>query len=103
MPIIFTAEALDDLAQIHQHIGRENSHAATRVAVQFVAACDRFEYLPERGSSGLVSGALELTVIWPHVIVHRVSVPDVEILRIWYNAQNHGALIEDLDHDHDQL
>ena len=103
MPVIFTAEALDDLAQIRQHIGRENSHEATRVAVQFVAACDRFEYRPERGSSGLVSGALELTVIWPYVIVYRVSVLNVEVLRIWYNTQNHGALIEDLDHDHDQL
>lgn len=88
MPVIFTAEALDDLAQIRQHIGRENPHAATRVAVQLVAACDRLEYLPERGRPGLVSGTRELTVIWPYVIVYRISASSVEILRVWHGAQD---------------
>ncbi|ABQ29186.1 type II toxin-antitoxin system RelE/ParE family toxin [Acidiphilium cryptum] len=88
MPVIFTAEALDDLAHIRQHIGRENPHAATRVAVQLVAACDRLEYLPERGRTGLVSGTRELTVIWPYVIVYRISASSVEILRVWHGAQD---------------
>ena len=88
MPVIFTAEALDDLAHIRQHIGRENPHAATRVAVQLVAACDRLEYLPERGRPGLVSGTRELTVIWPYVIVYRISASSVEILRVWHGAQD---------------
>ena len=88
MPVIFTAEALDDLTHIRQHIGRQNPHAATRVAVQLVAACDRLEYLPERGRPGLVSGTRELTVIWPYVIVYRISASSVEILRVWHGAQD---------------
>lgn len=93
MPVVFTAEALDDLAHIRQHIGRENPHAATRVAVQLVAACDRLEYLPERGRPGLVPGTRELTVIWPYVIVYRVAVSTVEILRVWHGAQDRGGVI----------
>jgi toxin ParE1/3/4 len=93
MPVVFTAEALDDLAHIRQHIGRENPHAATRVAVQLVAACDRLEYLPERGRPGLVPGTRELTVIWPYVIVYRVAVSTVEILRVWHGAQDRDGLI----------
>lgn len=88
MPVIFAAEALDDLDHIRQHIGRENPHAATRVSVQLVAACDRLEYLPERGRPGLVAGTRELTVIWPYVIVYRVAFSAVEILRVWHGAQD---------------
>jgi plasmid stabilization system protein ParE len=43
------------------------------VAVQLVAACDRLEYLPELGRPGLVPGTRELTVIWPYVIVYRIT------------------------------
>lgn len=88
MPVVFTDPALTDLAHIHQYIGQENPHAATRVAVQLVAACDRLEYLPERGRPGLVPGTRELTAIWPYVIVYRVAVSTVEILRVWHGAQD---------------
>lgn len=88
MPVIFTDEALDNLSHIRQHIGQENPHAATRVAVQLVAACDRLEYLPERGRPGLVPGTRELTVIWPYVIVYRITPASVEIVHIWHGAQN---------------
>jgi toxin ParE1/3/4 len=33
------------------------------VAVQIVAACDRLEYLPERGRPGLVPGTRELVAL----------------------------------------
>jgi addiction module RelE/StbE family toxin len=88
MPVVFTDPALADLAHIRQYIGQENPHAATRVAVQLIAACDRLEYLPERGRPGLVPGTRELTVIWPYVIVYRVAVSSVEILRVWHGARD---------------
>ncbi|WP_081432858.1 MULTISPECIES: type II toxin-antitoxin system RelE/ParE family toxin [Acidiphilium] len=88
MPVIFTAEAINDLVHIRHHIGRENPAAATRIAVQLVAACDRLEYLPERGRPGLVSGTRELTVIWPYIIVYRIVGQNAEVLRIWHGAQD---------------
>ena len=87
MPVIFSAEALADLVDIRTYIGNDNPYAASRIAVQIVAACDRLEYLPERGRPGLVSGTREITTVWPYVIVYRIRPDEVEIVRIWHGAQ----------------
>jgi len=88
MPVVFTGEAIDDLAHIRRHIGLDNPQAASRVAVQIIAACDRLEYLPERGRPGLVPGTRELSVIWPYVIVYRVKSDQVEVIRVWHGARD---------------
>jgi plasmid stabilization system protein ParE len=56
--------------------------------VQILAACDRLEYLPERGRPGLVQGTREITAIWPYVIVYRITPHAVEIVRVWHGAQD---------------
>lgn len=91
MQVIFTAPALDDLAAIHEYIGRENPDAASRIAVQIMAACDRLEYLPERGRPGLNQGTRELTILWPYVIVYGISGDTVEILRIWHGRRHRSG------------
>jgi toxin ParE1/3/4 len=88
MPVVLTADALADLANIRGYIGEHNPFAATRVAVQLIATCDRLEYLPERGRPGIVPGTRELTTLWPYVIVYRITPAAVEILRIWHGAQD---------------
>jgi len=88
MPVTLTRRALRRLANIHAHIGKENPAAANRVAVQLVAACDRLEYLPERGRPGLKPGTREITAIWPYVIVYRIKPAGVEIITIWHGAQD---------------
>ncbi len=88
MPVILTAPALADLARIRDYIGQNSPAAANRVAVQLVAACDRLEYLPERGRPGLVPGTRELVALWPYIIVYRVAPEGVQILRIWHGAQD---------------
>ena len=88
MRVIYTRAALRSLSAIREYIGRENPAAANRVAVQIVAACDRLEYLPERGRPGLQTGTRELVALWPYVIVYRVTPDAVEILNIWHGAQS---------------
>jgi toxin ParE1/3/4 len=83
-----TDPAVEDLERIRDHIGQENPAAASRVAIQIVAACDRLEYLPERGRPGLEPGTRELVSCWPYVIVYRLTGTTVEILRIWHSAQD---------------
>ncbi len=61
--------------------------------MQTVAACDRLEYLPERGRAGLVPGTRELAVIWPCVIVYRIKANSVETIRIWHGAQDRGGVL----------
>ena len=88
MPVTFTRAALRSLITIRTYIGKENPAAANRVAVQIVAACDRLEYLPERGRPGLVAGTRELVALYPYVIVYRVTPSAVEILNIWHGAHD---------------
>jgi toxin ParE1/3/4 len=91
MPVVFSPEALADLATIKAYIGDLNPPAASRIAIQLVAACDRLEHLPERGRPGLVAGTREITSIWPYVIVYRIADQSVEIVRVWHGAQDrHG-------------
>jgi plasmid stabilization system protein ParE len=88
MRVIFSREALADLAAIRLYIGADNPFAASRVAVQIVAACDRLQLMPERGRPGLRPGTRELTSSWPYVIVYRIGAEEVEIVRIWHGAQD---------------
>jgi addiction module RelE/StbE family toxin len=89
MSVVFTRRALRDLAKIRAYIAGDNPSAASRMAVEIVAACDRLEFFPERGRPGLRRGTRELTTVWPYVIVYKVQAPStVEILSIWHGRQN---------------
>lgn len=89
MSVVFSPDAVSDLTAIRGYIGERNAVAASRIAIQIVAACDRLEYLPERGRPGVVAGTREITTVWPYVIVYRVAGGGgVEIIRIWHGAQD---------------
>jgi toxin ParE1/3/4 len=88
MPVVFSPEAVADLTAIRTYIGEDSLVAASRVAIQLVAACDSLEHLPERGRPGPVAGTREITLIWPYVIVCRITLAGVEIVRIWHGAQD---------------
>jgi toxin ParE1/3/4 len=88
MTVIFSPEARADLQHIRDYISQHNPQAASRLAVELVAACDRLEFMPERGRPGLVRGTRELTTVWPYVIVYRIKGDVVEIVRIWHGVQD---------------
>lgn len=88
MPVAYSPEALADLAAIRAYIGDRNPAAASRIAVQLVAACDRLEHLPERGRPGLAPDTREITTIWPYVIVYRITPEAVQIMRVWHGARD---------------
>ena len=88
MQVVYTRAALDSLTAIRTYIGAQNPAAANRIAVQLIAACDRLEYLPERGRPGFLPGTRELAALWPYIIVYRITPNAVEILNIWHGAQD---------------
>ena len=88
MSVRFTRRAINDLASIREYIADDNPMAASRMAVEIVAVCDRLEIFPERGKPGLRKGTRELTTVWPYVIVYRISGADIDILAIWHGAQD---------------
>ena len=87
MSVNFTRRALRDLANIQSHIANDSPQAASRMAVELIAACDRLEHFPERGRPGLMRGTRELTTVWPYVIVYTVSGDRIEIVSIWHGRQ----------------
>lgn len=88
MSATFTRRALRDLSDIREYIGRSNSIAASRMAVELVAACDRLELFPERGRPGLVEGTRELTTVWPYIVVYKIDGEQIEILSIWHGKRH---------------
>ena len=88
MSVTFSVEAIADLEAIRSYIGERNPAAASRVAVQIVAVCDRLDFMPERGRPGSVEGTRELATVWPYVIAYRITPAAVEIVRVWHGAQD---------------
>ena len=88
MTVIFSPEARADLQHIRNYISQDNPQAASRMAVELIAACDRLELFPERGRPGKKRGTRELTTVWPYVIVYRVRPDGIDIVRIWHGRQN---------------
>jgi toxin ParE1/3/4 len=88
MSVNFTRRALRDLANIRAYIADDNPPAASRMAVEIIAACDRLEHFPERGRPGLRRGTRELTTVWPYVIVYRAAGTNIDILAVWHGAQD---------------
>jgi len=88
MAVIFSPEARADLQRNREYISQNNPEAASRLALELVAACDRLSIFPERRRPGLIRGTRELTTVWPYVIVYRVKNEGVEIARIWHGAQH---------------
>ena len=87
MEIIFSPQAMRDLRAIRDYIAADNPAAASRMAVELVAACDRLELFPERGRPGSRRGTRELTTVWPYVIVYKVTRQRVDIISIWHGRQ----------------
>jgi toxin ParE1/3/4 len=91
MSVIYSRRALRDLDRIRAYIAQDNPHAASRMAVRLLAACDHLEQFPTRGRPGIGSGTRELTTIKPYVIVYQIKAPDrIEVLSIWHGLQDRG-------------
>ena len=86
MQVAWTPEALDDLDRVVAYVETANPWAASRLAVQLIAAADSLERLPRRGRPGVELTTREL-VVAPYVIVYRIT-GRVELLRLWHGAQN---------------
>jgi len=92
MTVVFSPEARNDLRHIHEYVSQDDPHAASRLAVELAAACDRLEMFPTRGRPGRVRGTRELTIVWPYVIVYRIADDAVEVIRVWHGRQDRDRL-----------
>jgi len=88
MQVVFARRALRDLANLRSYISRDKPGAASRIAVEITAACDRLELFPERGRPGQIAGTRELTTVWPYVIVYKITSREIRILTVWHGKRD---------------
>lgn len=84
--VIWTIEALEDLASIRAYIAQFNPAAANRLADRLLSAGDRLSAFPERGPRA--SGdTRRLSSVWPYIIQYRVVADKVYLLGIRHGAR----------------
>ena len=86
MQIVWTRQALFDLAEIEHYIEKERPKAAERVAMHLVSSVEHLAEFPELGRLGLRPGTRDL-VVPPYVISYRVRRDRLEILSIWHGRR----------------
>lgn len=89
MTIIWSPEAIGDLARLRLYIAQDNPEAARRVVRHIV---DTVEALlpgnPHVGRSGRVPGTRELVISkTPFIVPYRVVDGAVQILRVYHGAR----------------
>ena len=89
MIIVWSPEAIDDLAALRAYIAEENPAAAQRVALRIVRSVeDLLPGQPHIGRPGRVPGTRELVVPkTPYVVPYRVRDNRIQVLRIYHGAR----------------
>jgi addiction module RelE/StbE family toxin len=89
MRIRWTPEATADLEQIGDHIARDNPEAALRTVRSVFDRINDLSTFPHRGRPGSEKGTRELVLApLPYICAYRVVENIVQILHVWYGAQD---------------
>ncbi len=89
MRIIWSAEAVRDLASLRAYIAEESPEAAQRTVLRIVQIiADVLPTNPHMGRPGRVPGTRELVVArTPYIVPYRVRDKTLEILRVYHGAR----------------
>lgn len=86
MQIVWTDQALADLAEIEQYIEQDKPAAAQRVAAHLWTSVEHLAEFPQLGRPGRRPGTRNL-IIPPYVISYRVRAQRLEILSVWHGRR----------------
>lgn len=89
MKIIWSPEAIDDLAALRAYISRDNPSAARRVALHLLEMVETtLAENPHIGRPGRVPGTREFVIDkTPYIVPYRVKDSALQILRIYHGAR----------------
>jgi toxin ParE1/3/4 len=87
--IIWSPEAIDDLAALRAYISRDNPAAARRVALHLLEMVETtLAENPHIGRPGRVPGTREFVIDkTPYIVPYRVKDNALQILRIYHGAR----------------
>jgi len=90
MNLVWTANALRDLANLREYIARNNPEAAKRVASAIHSYAERqLDEYPNSGRPGRVAGTLELVIPrLPFILPYRIKDDRIEVLRVYHAARS---------------
>jgi addiction module RelE/StbE family toxin len=86
MQIVWTEQALADLAEIERYIEQDKPEAAERVAAHLWTSVEHLAEFPQLGRPGRRPGTRNL-IIPPYVISYRVRSRRLEILSVWHGRR----------------
>jgi toxin ParE1/3/4 len=89
MNIVWSPEAIEDLASLRAYIAEDNPAAARRIALRIVQVIElMLPDNPQSGRPGRVPGTRELIIPrTPYVVPYRVRGNTLQILRVYHSAR----------------
>ncbi|HEY4583852.1 MAG TPA: type II toxin-antitoxin system RelE/ParE family toxin [Lysobacter sp.] len=91
MRLIYSPEAVQDLARLRQFIAEKDPTAATRTAAELVARIEQLLTFPEMGRPVLQCpepGAVRDFVFGSYIVRYTVHPSALAILRIWHQIEH---------------
>lgn len=87
MKLVWSATATRELAKVAEYIGPRNPSAATKVETRLRKAVEHLQQFPRAGRIGRKPGTREIIITeYPYVIRYRLTLDQVQILRIFHAA-----------------
>ena len=88
MTLVWSRQAVADLAKLRRYIEEHSPGAASEVAARVLDAVRQLEDLPGIGRPGRIAGTRELLIRkTPYLVVYRIGREAVHLLRIFHERQ----------------
>ena len=89
MNIVWSPEAIEDLASLRAYIAEDNPAAARRVVLHLIQNVEQLlPDNPQIGRTGRVPGTRELVVAkTPDIVPYRIQRTTIQILRVYHGAR----------------
>ncbi|HUU14118.1 MAG TPA: type II toxin-antitoxin system RelE/ParE family toxin [Terriglobia bacterium] len=94
MQIVWTEQAISNLAEIGDYIEQDKPQAAKRVAAYLLSSVEHLAEFPQLGKPGRRLGTREL-VVPPYVITYRLRPERLEILSVWHGRRRRATSTEE--------
>ncbi|HEY0222912.1 MAG TPA: type II toxin-antitoxin system RelE/ParE family toxin [Pseudolabrys sp.] len=89
MIIVWSPQAIDDLASLHAYIAEHDTAAAQRTLLRIVRDIEQLlAGNPDMGRPGRVAGTRELVIArTPYIVPYRIRDKRLQILRVYHGAR----------------
>ncbi len=87
MRIVWTRQAIADLAEIENYIEQDKPEAAAQVAAHLRSSVEYLAQFPDLGRPGRRPGTRSF-VVPPFIITYRARSRRLEILTVWHGRRN---------------